>query len=285
MTESSGPKVISLEEFGTLIRPGETVGLGGMTLYRRPLSLVRAIMRSGPTDLKLVAVTCGFESDLLVGHHQITQVATTYFGLEFLGLAPCFTEQATSRSLLVQEETETSLILGLKAAAMGVTFLPARFGQNTDLLKARPTVRKVSCPYTGDTLIAWPRIEVDTALIHVNACDRNGNAYLSGQVAIDALLAAAAKRVVLSTERIVPSEDLPASGCEILGKTVDYIVPAPFGAHPTSLYPDYRVDVPYLLAYLSQCKDGGFSQFAAERVLIPEQEYRSRFVDEGVLSF
>ena len=285
MGETNRKKIIGLDEVAALIQPGMTIGIGGMTLYRRPVSLIRQVIRSGRDDLKVVAITCGFESDVLVGNRQAAEVATTYFGLEFLGLAPCFTRLATDRLVTVQEETETSIILGLKAAATGVSFMPARFGQHTDLLRARPSVRKVTCPYTGQEFIAWPSLSVDLALIHVNACDSQGNAYVSGQVAIDALLAAAARRVILSTERLVSNRDIQGSGALIVGKTVDHIVVAPFGAHPTALYPQYRVDVPYLADYMTTCRDGGFAEFLAERFLLPEDDYRRRFIDPQLLAF
>lgn len=278
-------KIISLEEVRSLIHFGDTIGVGGMTLYRRPMSLVREIVRAGCQDLKLVAVTCGFESDLLVGNGQVTQVATGYFGLEFLGLAPCFTQKAKDRPLLIREETEMSIILGLKATTTGVSFMPSRFGQHLDLLNVRKDVRKVACPYTGDTFIAWPSLTLDLALIHVNACDEMGNSYIGGEISIDALMTAAAKRVIVSTERIVPRTELIEKGCEIVGKTVDYIVLAPFGAHPTSLYPIYRVDVPYLVDYIRHCREGRFTEFVNKKVLISKEEYRKKLIDEKALAF
>lgn len=278
-------KVMSIEDVAALIRPGQTIGIGGMTLYRRPVSLIREVVRSGQVGLKLLAVTCAFESDLLVGNGQVAEVAAAYFGLEFLGFAPCFTRMATNRTLTIREETETSIILGLKAAATHVPFMPARFGMHTDLLKARPDVRTVACPYTGREFIAWPSLTVDVALLHVNACDRYGNAHISGEVAIDVLLAAAARVVVISTERIVPHQEIQESGALILGKTVDHIVVAPFGAHPTALYPEYRVDVPYVADYVAACREDGFSSFLEDRFLVPEVEYRERFIDGHQLAF
>ena len=82
MMGNASDKIISIREVPDLIHRGETIGLGGMTLYRRPVGLVREMVRAGQGDLKLVAITCGFESDLLVGNHQISEVATTYFGLD-----------------------------------------------------------------------------------------------------------------------------------------------------------------------------------------------------------
>jgi glutaconate CoA-transferase subunit A len=278
-------KIISLEEVHTLIHSGDTIGVGGMTLYRRPVSLMREVMRSGQKDLQLVAITCGFESDLLVGQGQVSQVSTGYFGLEFLGLAPCFTRKAKEGVLKIREETEISMILGLKATTTGVSFMPSRFGQHLDLLKVREDVKKVACPYTGDLLIAWPSITLDLVFIHVNACDEVGNAYMSGQISIDALMCSASKKVILSTERIVPRSELIGKDCEIIGKTVDYVVVAPFGAHPTSLYPIYRVDVPYLVDYIKYCRERRFGEFVDKKVLIPEEEYLQHFIDKKILTF
>lgn len=278
-------KIMPIEGVRALIQSNHTIGIGGMTLYRRPVSLVREVLRSAQSGLKLLAVTCGFESDVLVGNGQVSEVATTYFGLEFLGLAPCFTRLAAGRELSVKEETETSIILGLKATAIGVSFMPARFGIHTDLLMVRPDVKTVACPYTGKEFIAWPPLTVDIALIHVNACDESGNAYISGETAIDELLAATARRVIISTERIASCDEIRESGAIIVGKTVDHIVIAPFGAHPTSLYPDYRVDVPFLTDYVLTCRENGFTSFLKDRFLLPSDEYRSRFINELQLAY
>ena len=53
-------KRISLDEAVAMVPSGCTVGLGGMTLYRRPVAFVGALLAGKATDLTLLSLTCGF---------------------------------------------------------------------------------------------------------------------------------------------------------------------------------------------------------------------------------
>ena len=130
-------KLASLAEAAALVRDGDTLALGGMTLYRRPVAFVRALLQqeSPPRDLTLLCFTAGFESDLLVGAGLVERVRTCYFGLESFGLAPMFTQAATAGTLAVVEETEASLAFGLRATLARVGFMPGRGWLGTDLVK------------------------------------------------------------------------------------------------------------------------------------------------------
>src|SRR5512143_1564394 len=94
-------KVIAIEEAAGWVATDSTLALGGMTLYRRPMAFVRALVRRFaseglPQNLTLLNFTAGLESDLLVGTGMISRVRTCYFGLEIFGLAPMFTYRANN---------------------------------------------------------------------------------------------------------------------------------------------------------------------------------------------
>ena len=113
-------KLLSLDEAASTIQKGSQLALGGMTLYRRPVSFVHSLIKrfqqnAAPDDLTLICFTAGYESDLLVGVGMVSNVRTCYFGLEIFGFAPMFTEQANQGKIKVIEETETSLAMGLRA--------------------------------------------------------------------------------------------------------------------------------------------------------------------------
>src|SRR5215468_11613373 len=103
---------ISLQEAAALVKPGDILALGGMTLYRRPVAFVYELLRRDPrpTDLTLLCFTAGYESDLLVGAGCVSRVRSCYFGLEIFGLAPMYT---AASMLDVIQETEGSLASGL----------------------------------------------------------------------------------------------------------------------------------------------------------------------------
>jgi len=249
-------KRISLEEAVKLINNNCTLALGGMTLYRRPVSFVKSLIKhhmqnDEPENLNLLTFTAGIESDLLVGAGLVSRIRTCYFGLEIFGLAPMFTYYANRGEIEIIEETEASLAFGLRAQMSGVGFMPARGWLGTDLPKLRPDVKTVSDPYTGEELIAFPAIKPDVAVIHALQVDFDGNADIGKNKGIDEELSIIADTVIITAEEIVP--DL--STANILGPFVDAIVLTPDGAKPTSCYPRYPMDGASILSYSERVND------------------------------
>jgi glutaconate CoA-transferase subunit A len=245
-----------------LIPSGSMLALGGLTNYRRPVAFVKALINhyqksQTPQDLTLLSFTAGLESDLLVGAGMIKRVRSCYFGLEIFGLAPMFTHYANRGEIEVVEETEASLAFGLRASAASIGFLPARAWIGTDLPQLRPDVRTVNDPYSGETLIAFPAIKPDVAVIHAIEADWEGNAIIGGNKGVDEELTLAAEKVILTAEKIVKKLDR----VDLIGQFTDMVVPAPQGALPTSCHPLYQIDGEALLEYVEQVSDP--SSFAA----------------------
>jgi glutaconate CoA-transferase, subunit A len=249
-------KVISIEDASRMIPNRCILSLGGMTLYRRPVAFVRALLRrylqSGmPGELTLLSFTAGFESDLLVGSGMVKKVRTCYFGLEIFGLAPMFTYLANRGELEIVEETEASLALGLRARMAGIGFMPGRAWLGTDLPKLRPDVKTVRDPYTGEELMAFPAIHPGVAVIHALKADVDGNALIGANKAVDEELALTADKVILTAEEIVPE----LAQADIVGPLVQAVVHAPSGAFPTSCHPLYPLDGEALLTYTERVSD------------------------------
>ncbi len=245
---------ISLAEAAALVQPSTTLALGGMALYRRPVAFVRELLRRDimPTDLALLAFTAGYAADLLVGAGAVTSVRTVYFGLEAFGLAPMFTYHASRGNLNVIEETETSIVLGLRAAVSGVGYLPSVAWQGTDLLKLRPDVQSVTDPYTGNILTAFPAIHVDVAVLHALEVDAAGSIAINNNLGIDQLLVYAADTVIVTAEAQVESIEPALHKTIIPAPGIDYVALAPRGAHPTSCYPLYRFAGRAFMTYSEQ---------------------------------
>jgi len=252
---------VSMAEAAHLVRPGDTIAIGGMTLYRRPVAFVRELLRQGTGDLTIISMTCGFESDLLVGAGRVRAVRTCYFGLEGIGLAPMFTKLAPRGAFRIIEESEASLAFGLRAALAGVGFMPARAWLGTDLLRVRPDIKMVTDPYSGEQLPAFPAIRPDVAIIHVPMADRSGNAAVVGNRGFDREFGLLAERVIVTTERIVESHKDFGREIDIWGRRVAALVLAPGGAHPTSCYPDYPLDVIAISDYLDACNRDDFAGY------------------------
>lgn len=256
-------ELISAADAATLIKDSSTLALGGMTLYRRPVAFVRELLRraSPPHDLTLLSFTCGYESDLLVGVGCVSKVRTVYFGLESFGLAPMFTQKANRGEIEIIEETEASIVLGLRAQISGVGFLPSTAWVGTDLPRLRPDVRTVTDPYTGDSLTAFPAIPVDVAVIHALEADRSGNVRINHNLGIDPELVFAATTLIVTAERLVERVERSADGHIIPAPGAHYIAIVPNGAQPTSCYPLYPMRGGELIRYVESCNAGRFEKY------------------------
>ena len=251
-------KFDSLVEAAALVRSGDTLALGGMTLYRRPVAFVRELLKTNVRDLTLLCFTAAYESDLLVGAGRVRAVRTCYFGLEAFGLAPMFTRLATQGDLRVIEESEGSLAFGLRATLAGVGFMPGPGWIGTDLPKVRPDVKVIDDPYTGRPVAAFPAVTCDVAVIHAPIADRAGNARLGGNLAIDRELSMVARHVVVTAEEIVDALEAPVD----IGQTfTTAVVQAPRGAQPTSCYPMYPLDGSEILRYVDACAADRFDDY------------------------
>ena len=258
-------KTMSMTEAVSLVKSGETLSLGGMNLYRRPVAFARALLKTEARDLTLLCFTSSYESDLLVGAGRVKTIRTCYFGLEAFGLAPMFTRLATSGGLHVIEESEGSLAFGLRAQLAGVGFMPGQGWLGTDMLKVRPDVKVIADPYSGQPVVAFPALTCDVAVIHAPIADRFGNARLSGNLAIDQDISMVADRVIITAEEIVDNLDAPI---EITGMTVKAVVLAPHGAWPTSCYPLYPMDGAEILRYIDACAAEKFDEYVRD---LPEK--------------
>jgi len=252
-------RLISLDEAAAQVQSSQTLALGGNMLYRRPVAFVRALLRRAdpPRDLTLLAITASYESDLLVGAGMVSRTRTCYFGLEAFGFAPMFTAAVQAGRCAVIEETEASIAFGIRARMAGVGFMPSLAWQGTDLLALRPDVRTVADPYTGETLVAFPAIGCDVAVIHALAADRHGNARLNKNLGIDLELAVIAKTVIVTAEALIDRLD----EADLPGTLVDAVVEAPRGAWPTSCYPHYAIAGGELLRYVDACAAGAFDAY------------------------
>ncbi len=257
-------KRYTLEEAAALVPEGATLGLGGVTLYRRPIAFVLALAAryrrdDGPRNLTLLAFTAGLESDLLVGEGLVSRVRTCYFGLEAFGLAPHFTQAASQGGLEIWEESEASLAYGLRATLAGVGFMPSTAWQGTGMFQLRPDVRTVKDPYTSQQLTAFPAIRCDAAVIHALKADPEGNADIGDHRGIDIELALVADTVIVTAERVVPE----VSRAQVFGPAVTAVVEAPHGAWPTSCHPDYPLDGLAILDYLEAVGTPGYEDLLA----------------------
>jgi len=259
-------KVLTLKEAARSIKEARSLGIGGIMLMRKPMALIREIIRSGYNGLEVYSFLASIDVDLLLGAGVCRSVHTSYVGFEQLGLAPNFTRLAKAGEIGVNEYSEYLFVTGLRAAQMGLPFLPTRGALGSQLLE-QGGFHQVSCPYTGQKLVAVPALSPDVAIIHVALADVFGNVYAPEipdfLLGYDFVLARAAKKVIVSAEKVIgPGEGRKFSArAALFSYEVDAVVEVPRGAHPGGLPPDYGPDYLHLMEYLELSRDNSLSQY------------------------
>jgi glutaconate CoA-transferase subunit A len=254
---------------------GMTLGIGGWASRRKPMSLVREILRSDLGDLTLVSYG-GPDVGLLCAAGRVKKVVYGFVSLDSIPLEPHFRVARQTGAIEAVEFDEGMLQWGLYAAASRLPFLPTRAGLGSDVLRINPGLELVRSPYDdGEELVAMPALELDAALIHMNRADERGNGqFLGPDPFFDDLFCMAARRRFMSCEKIVPTKDLLQEGSvhtlKINRMMVDGVVEAPGGAHFTECPPDYDRDEAFQREYAATARD-------------PEawKAFRTRYLDLG----
>jgi glutaconate CoA-transferase subunit A len=263
------------------LRDGMTIGIGGWGSRRKPMSLVREILRSDLADLTLVAYG-GPDVGLLCAAGKVRKVIYGFVSLDSIPLEPHFRIARQTAAVEAMELDEGMLQWGLYAAANRLPFLPTRAGLGSDVLKYNPQLEIVTSPYEdGEELVAMPAIELDVALIHMNRADAGGNGqFLGPDLFFDDLFCLAARRRFMSCEKVVPTKDLLSEGSvhtlKINRTMVDGVIEAPGGAHFTECPPDYGRDEAFQQEYAAAARDPEtWTGFEAQYLeLASEAEYQ-----------
>jgi glutaconate CoA-transferase subunit A len=252
-------KQLTIDEVVAQLSDGMTVGIGGWGSRRKPMALVRAIVRSSLTDLTVVSWG-GADVGLLARAGKIRKLVYAFVSLDSIPLEPNFQRARQAGTIAeIVELDEGMFQTGLYAAAQRHPFLPVRAGLGSDILVNNPQIRTVTSPYAhpeGDfeELVAVPALELDVALVHLNRADVHGNAsYLGPDPYFDDLFCMAADQTFVSCEQVVDTAgltvDSPVQRLLVSRMMVDGVVETPNGAHFTTCTPDYERDEPFQKAY------------------------------------
>ncbi|MEU7180313.1 MULTISPECIES: CoA transferase subunit A [Streptomyces] len=253
-------KTMSADEAVGRLASGMTIGIGGWGSRRKPMALVRALLRSELTDLTVVAYG-GPDVGLLAAAGRIRRLIAPFATLDSIPLEPHFRAARQRGTLELTELDEAMFMWGLTAAGQRLPFMPVRAGLGSDVLRVNPRLRTVTSPYEdGEELVAVPALRLDAALVHLHRADVQGNGqYLGPDPYFDDLFCEAADAAYLSCEQIVDGAELTSAGGpqSLLVKRpfVTGVVAAPNGAHFTSCDPDYGRDEAFQRAYASAAAD------------------------------
>jgi len=207
----------------------------------------------------------------------IEELDITYIGLEVYGISHCLRREVESgRVSKCVEWSNAALAWRFKAAAMGVPFIPVRSMLGTDTLKYS-AAKVVECPFTGDPLCLLPALILDVGLIHVHRADVYGNTQIDGISGFSAELARASKRLIISTEEIVPTEVIRSQPDRTIIPyyLVDAVIHAPYGSHPGEMYYQYRRDEELIKEWVEASREPESTQTYLDRYVYSVESHEA----------
>jgi len=273
-------KRMSAADVVAQLRDGMTIGIGGWATRRKPMALVREILKSDLKDLTVVSYG-GPDVGMLCAAGKVKKLVFAFVSLDHYPLEPHFRAARQAGAIEVLEVDEGLFHWGLRAAAMDLPFLPTRIGIGTDLLTQKGfEFKMVKSPYAdGEELVAVPAIRLDVALIHAQQSDEKGNLLVtSPDPLFDELFARAAPVCYASVDRIVTTAELDieknARFALVERARITGVVHAPYGAHPTSSAPEYHLDLKHLKTYVdSAASPEAWAEYRKSFVDVPAQDY------------
>lgn len=263
------------------LHDGMTIGFGGWGPRRKPMAIVREILRSSVKDLTVVAYG-GPEVGMLCAAGKVKKLVFGFATLDAIPLEPYYRKAREAGELELLEVDEGMFQWGLRAAGMRLPFLPTRCGLATDVTRLNPELKTIQSPYAdGEVLLAMPALNLDVAFLHVNVADRLGNTLVTGpDPYFDHLFARAAQRCFVSCEKLEERLELTveqARGNTFERYLVTGVVHAPFGAHPTSCPSDYGWDMSHFKRYAASAgEEGGWQAYVDEFVAPGELAYQDK---------
>jgi glutaconate CoA-transferase, subunit A len=245
------------------VSDGEYLAVGGFGCDRISTAVCHEIVRQKKQNLTIAGHTATHDFQILCAGNLtgrgklIARVDAAYIvGLEARGLSPHARRVMESGEVVSVEWSNYSLAVRFKAAAMGLPFLPMRSMLGTDTFR-HSAAKEIACPFTGERLLAVPAIYPDVGVIHVHEADRFGNCRIRGTNVADNDLARAAKKLIVTCERLIPNDEIRQDPTRtvIPFYCVDAVCEVPFGSYPGNMPYEYFSDEDHLRQWLDVERD------------------------------
>lgn len=265
---------MNIEEATVLVPDGSTLALGGLSMNSSPMAFVRELIRQGKKDLTVVAIVNGMAVDWLVAAGCVRRVISGLISFEGMGLAPNFRHAVESGSIVVEEYSEYLLIARLRAAATNLPFMPTKAGLGTDVIGLHPDTTRLEIDHaSGEPYVACTPLAVDVAVVHAHAADEWGNVRVDPKLIwMDNEIVNAAATTIVTVESIAPHRSFVAEPHRTIYPRfmIDAVIEVPWGAYPTSCFPNYTHDKDFFTAYSMAATDPDqFNDFWKDRLVGP----------------
>jgi glutaconate CoA-transferase subunit A len=246
-------KVVTMKDaVAQHVRDGDTVVIEGFT-HLICFAAAHEIIRQKRKDLTLARLTPDLIYDQMIAAGCARKLVFSWAGNPGAGSLHAFrraVEKGTPK-LEIEEYSHFGMVARMSAGAARLPFWTMRNYMGTDLPKANPLIRTVTCPYTGEVLATVPALNPDVTIIHAQRADQSGNAQVWGLLGVQKEAAFASKKVIVVVEELVNESVIRADPNRTLipGMIVDAVVVEPWGCHPSYAQGHYDRDNDFYVAW------------------------------------
>lgn len=274
-------KTTSLEAAVEQIGDGATVAAGLALEHAIPFAAGHELIRQETSGLTLVGPISDLLFDQLVGAGCVDRIRAAWVGNVSAGVGYCFRRAVEGGELAVEDHSNFSIALALKAGALGVPYLPTRSLLGSDVLAENDSLQTAADPFSGDPLVLVPAIEPDWAIVHVQRASAAGDVHFWGNTGVTAAAVGAADNVLVTAEDVVESDVIKSDPSRTLftRENVAAVVEVPDGAHPSPVAGRYNRDNQYYLDYRDWTDEpAGYDTWVQEWV--HDVDSRDEYVDK-----
>ncbi len=254
------------------LHDGESVAMEGFT-HLIPFAAGHEVIRQGLKRLTLIRMTPDLIYDQLIGMGAAEKLVFSWGGNPGVGSLHRLRDAVENdwpAPLKLEEHSHAAMASAYEAGAANLPFAAFRGYKGVDLPNVNPTIRSVTCPYTGEVLATVPALRPDVAIIHAQRADRAGNVMIEGIVGVQKEAALAAKRAIVTVEEVVEDFGRRSPNAIILPAwTITAIATVPGGAFPSYAHGYYK-------------RANGF--YKAWDAIARERETFRRWMDENVMN-
>ena len=277
-------KLMSMDQaISRFVHDGDVIVIEGFT-HLICFAAAHEIIRQHRRDLTLCRLTPDLIYDQLIGAGCARKLVFSWAGNP--GAGPLYAlrravENSIPNPLELEEYSHYGMVARLTAGAAKLPFYPLRNYMGSDLPRVNPLIKKVACPFTGEELAAVPALNPDTAIIHAQRADENGNAQIWGLLGVQKEAAFAARNTIVVAEELVDEKVIRSDPNRTLipGLIVDAVVREPFGCHPSYAQGFYDRDNDFYVRWREISKDvGRFNSYLDEWIygVLDRAEYVER---------
>src|SRR5881296_2959174 len=250
-------KCLSLREaIATYVQDGMSVAIEGFTAFIC-FAAGHEIIRQHRRDLTLCRLTPDLIYDQMIAAGCAKKLVFSWAGNPGVGSLHAFRRAVEGQTLEIEEYSHFGMVARFSAGAARLPFWTLRDYTGTDLPRANPRIKSITCPYTGESLATVPALNPDVTILHAQRADPQGNTQIWGLLGVQKEAAFASQRVIVVVEELVAESVIRSDPNRTLipAAIMSAVVVEPWGAHPSYAQGYYDRDNDFYVAWEAISRD------------------------------